>query len=119
MSSKTTNPESTKPSAVMGVLRAVVGVLEGREAPTFGAACAGPLCADGWSGWKAHRTATMANPQANDLRDCADMAPLEFDLMASLNSLLYSTKGVRVPTAYDNGTILQLAFIARNPGDLQ
>jgi hypothetical protein len=71
----------------------------------------------------------MTNPQANDLRDCANGALLEFDLMASLNSLLYSTKRsslfrsqIRLGAparSDDDGTILQLALVTRNPRDLQ
>src|ERR1700756_2226687 len=93
MSSKTTGPESTKLSAVTGVLR--TPLTAAGAAGALPLPMGGPLvvfCASQEVCGERKRTAAMAKPQANDLRDCANGALLEFDLIASLNSLLYATK---------------------------
>jgi hypothetical protein len=91
MSSKTTGPESTKLSAVTGVLRTPFTAAGGAGAlplPMGGPLVA--LCASQEVCGERQRTPTIAIPQASDLRDCTNGALLEFDLMASLNSLLYA-----------------------------
>ena len=126
MSSKTTGPESTNPSAVTGVLRCAVAAVAGRGIlPPFAGSLPRGFCADGWSGCSP-QSDTITSTQAKCLRYCAREALSGFDRIDSLDSLLYDKSGNwgsdrkyachRIAIARETGSILQLALSTRNSG---
>src|SRR5258708_38050195 len=76
----------------MGVLLGVfAGVPVRWASPSFRASSPDAFCAHGCLSCGAKQSVTMATTQASDLRHCANEVLMEFDLIASLDSLLYVT----------------------------